>query len=133
MRARAQGHGPAGSQWPGFVDALTTLLLVFVFLLVVFVLAQVSLSSAILGKDEALERLNRQVAELADLLALERRANAELRLDVAQLSNSLQSAVAARDEASLKLEEAEVNAERLKLTLAEIESLRRDIEALLRT
>src|SRR5690606_19133817 len=91
---------------------------------------QVALSSAISGKDEALERLNRQVAELSDLLSLERRANAELRLDVAQLSNSLQSAVAARDDATLRLEEAEVNAERLKLTLAEIESLRRDIEAL---
>lgn len=130
MRTRARGQALSGGQWPGFVDALTTLLLVFVFLLVVFVLAQVVLSSAISGKDEALERLNRQVAELADLLALERRANAELRLDVAQLSNSLQSAVAARDELSLKLEAAEVDAEKLKLTLAEVESLRRDIDAL---
>lgn len=130
MRTRAQSHGPAGGQWPGFVDALATLLLVFVFLLVVFVLAQVVLSSAISGKDEALERLNRQVVELSDLLALERRANAELRLDVAQLSNSLQSAVTARDDLSLRLEEAEVGAEKLRLTLAEVESLRRDIEAL---
>jgi chemotaxis protein MotB len=130
MRSRAQSHGLSGGQWPGFVDALTTLLLVFVFLLVVFVLAQVVLSSAISGKDEALERLNRQVAELSDLLALERRANAELRLDVAQLSNSLQSAVAARDDLTLRVEEAEVGAEKLKLTLAELESLRRDIEAL---
>ena len=130
MRSRAQGHGLSGGQWPGFVDALTTLLLVFVFLLVVFVLAQVVLSSAISGKDEALERLNRQVAELSDLLALERRANAELRLDVAQLSSSLQSAVAARDDLTLRVEEAEVGAEKLKLTLAELESLRRDVEAL---
>ena len=130
MRSRARSHGLTGGQWPGFVDALTTLLLVFVFLLVVFVLSQIALSSAISGKDEALDRLNRQVAELSDLLALERRANAELRLDVAQLSNSLQSAVAARDDLSLRVEDAEVDAEKLKLSLAQIESLRRDIEAL---
>jgi chemotaxis protein MotB len=130
MRSRAHGHGLSGGQWPGFVDALTTLLLVFIFLLVVFVLAQVVLSSAISGKNEALERLNRQVSELSDLLALERRANADLRLDVAQLSSSLQSVVAARDDLTLKVEDAEVGAEKLKLTLAELESLRRDVEAL---
>jgi len=132
VRSRAQSHGQGGAQWPGFVDALTTLLLVFVFLLVVFVLAQIALSSAITGKDEALERLNRQVGELSDLLALERRANSELRLDVAQLSNSLQSAVALRDDLTLRLEDAEVGAEKLKVALAEVESLRRDIEALRR-
>ena len=54
--------------WPGFVDALATLLLVIIFLLVVFVLAQVLLSQTISGKDEALDRLNTQVIELAELL-----------------------------------------------------------------
>ena len=153
MRPRSRSE--SASYWPGFVDALTTLLLVIIFLLVVFVLAQVVLSSAITGKDEALDRLNRQVAELADLLALERQDNANLRLDVAQLSSSLQSAVSERDELVLSLQrmtdragelerraeaaetalaEAEAtvtaNKETLELRLREMASLRRDIAAL---
>ncbi len=58
--------------WPGFVDALATLLLVLIFMLLIFVLAQVYLNEALLGRDQALERLNRQVDELAELLSLER-------------------------------------------------------------
>lgn len=68
--------------WPGFVDALSTLLLVIVFLLSIFVLGQFFLAQEITGRDTALERLNRQIAELTDLLALERsnRRDAEDRL-----------------------------------------------------
>ena len=56
--------------WPGFVDALSTLLLAIMFLLTVFVLAQFILSREISGKDEVLNRLNSQIAELTQLLAL---------------------------------------------------------------
>jgi chemotaxis protein MotB len=58
--------------WPGFVDALSTLLIGIVFLLSVFVLGQFFLSQELTGKDTALQRLERQVLELTDLLALER-------------------------------------------------------------
>src|SRR4051794_14862277 len=58
--------------WPGFVDALSTLLLAIVFLLSIFVLGQFFLAQEISGRDVALERLNRQIAQLTDLLALER-------------------------------------------------------------
>jgi chemotaxis protein MotB len=58
--------------WPGFVDALATLLMVIIFLLLVFVLAQFFLSEALSGRDTALRRLQGQVDELAGLLALER-------------------------------------------------------------
>jgi len=104
-----RGRGRAGTvdYWPGFVDALTTLVLVFTFLLVVFVLAQVVLNHALFGKNEAIDRLNRQVSELGDLLALERQASAALRLDVAQLSGALQGAVQQRDELSQRLGEAQ--------------------------
>ena len=57
--------------WPGFVDALSTLLLAIMFLLSVFVLAQFLLSQEITGKDEVLNRLNSQIEELTSLLALE--------------------------------------------------------------
>ncbi len=83
--------------WPGFVDAMATLLLVLIFLLMVFVLAQAFLNVALSGRDEALGRLRTQVGELADLLALERSSNSDLRLNVRQLSEELQSSVIRRD------------------------------------
>ena len=58
--------------WPGFVDAMATLLLVLIFLLTVFMVAQFFLSQEISGKDTALNKLNSQIAELTELLALER-------------------------------------------------------------
>jgi chemotaxis protein MotB len=58
--------------WPGFVDALSTLLLVFIFLLAVFMLGQFFISREIAGKDDFLQRLNQRIAELTDLLALEK-------------------------------------------------------------
>ena len=83
--------------WPGFVDGLATLLLVVIFVLMVFMVAQFFLSIAITGKDQALLRLENEINELADLLALERSANEDLRVNVAQLSSELQSSLAARD------------------------------------
>ena len=59
--------------WPGFVDALSTMLIGIVFLLTVFVLGQFFLSQELTGKDTALERLNKQISELTDLLAAVRR------------------------------------------------------------
>ena len=103
MAARARRVSRPEAIWPGFVDALSTLLMVIIFLLVVFMLAQYFLSVALSGRDEALDRLNHQVSELASLLSLERQANAELRLDIAQLSSELQSSTAARDRLSSDL------------------------------
>jgi chemotaxis protein MotB len=83
--------------WPGFVDALASLLLVVIFVLMVFMIAQYFLSTALTGRDEALVRLQREINGLAELLALERTANAELRINVSQLSSELQSSLTARD------------------------------------
>ncbi|MHA1600501.1 MAG: peptidoglycan -binding protein [Alphaproteobacteria bacterium] len=83
--------------WPGFVDALASLLLVVIFVLMVFMIAQHFLSAALTGRDEALVRLQREINGLAELLSLERSANAELRIDVSQLSSELQSSLTARD------------------------------------
>ena len=58
--------------WPGFVDALSTMLLAMIFLLSVFMMAQFFLSRDISGKDNALAKLNKQIEELTSLLALER-------------------------------------------------------------
>ncbi|MBO6813232.1 MAG: peptidoglycan -binding protein [Rhizobiaceae bacterium] len=87
--------------WPGFVDALATLLLAIMFLLSVFVLAQFLLSQEITGKDEVLNRLNSQIDELTALLALEQANKQDLEDNVANLQASLSSS---QDERS-RLEE----------------------------
>ncbi|MEM7289025.1 MAG: peptidoglycan -binding protein [Pseudomonadota bacterium] len=78
--------------WPGFVDALATLLLAIMFLLSVFVLAQFLLSQEISGKDEVLNRLNSQIDELTSLLALERANKQDLEDSIANLQASLDNA-----------------------------------------
>jgi chemotaxis protein MotB len=77
--------------WPGFVDALSTMLLVMIFLLSVFMLAQFFLSREVSGKDDALSRLNKQIAELTNLLALERSANADAHINLTNLNATLES------------------------------------------
>jgi chemotaxis protein MotB len=99
--------------WPGFVDGLATLLLVVIFVLMVFMVAQFFLSVALTGKDEALTRLETEINELAELLALERGANTELRVNVQQLSAELQSSLASRE--SLTSQLAALSEERASL------------------
>ena len=71
-RTRRAGAGDYGEFWPGYVDVLSTLLLVVTFLLSIFMLAQFFVSQEASGKDTALRRLTRQIAELTSLLSLEK-------------------------------------------------------------
>jgi chemotaxis protein MotB len=91
------GQDRSINYWPGFVDALSTLLLVFTFLLTVFVLAQFFLTREISGKDDVLTRLNKQIAELTDILALERTAKGNLQNDLSSLMATLDAAKADND------------------------------------
>ncbi|SVC76808.1 uncharacterized protein METZ01_LOCUS329662, partial [marine metagenome] len=110
---RRQGVSPA--IWPGFVDVLSTLLLVIIFLLVVYMLAQYFLQRSVSEKSEALSELDHQVAELADLLSLERQSNSDLRSNISQLSAELQSSLAERDALSLALTQSEDESNILRL------------------
>ncbi len=78
--------------WPGWVDALATLLIIIIFVLLVFVLGQFFLGQALSGRDQALAVLNRQVAQLGDMLSLERQAHANLEITIGRLSGDLQAA-----------------------------------------
>ncbi|MBI1777251.1 MAG: peptidoglycan -binding protein [Proteobacteria bacterium] len=89
--------------WPGFVDALATLLMVIIFVLMVFVLAQFYLGAALTGRDEALVRLNRQISELTQMLSVERATSADLKLNLAQLAADLQSSGAQRDALAVRV------------------------------
>src|SRR6185437_7561572 len=98
--------------WPGYVDALSTLLMVIIFVLLVFVLAQAFLSVALSGRDQALDRVNRQMAEVSDMLSLERGRTAELKLSLAQLNRELETATQARDSLAQQLAGLRQQAER---------------------
>jgi len=113
--------------WPGYVDALSTLLMVIIFVLLVFVLAQAFLSVALTGRDRALDRVNRQMAELSDMLSLERGRTAELRLSMAQINRDLQAATGARDTLAQQL--AALRADQAK-TLADRDALRAERDTL---
>jgi chemotaxis protein MotB len=89
--SRGRRYEPV-NYWPGFVDALSTMLLVIIFLLSVFMLAQFFLSRAVSGKDEALVRLNRQIEELTNLLALERTQKGVDESKISALTATLDSA-----------------------------------------
>jgi len=119
MAALARRAQRSTNIWPGFVDALATMLMVIMFLLMVFVLAQFFLGEALSGRDQALEKLNNQVGELADLLALERRANDSLRVDMAQMSQELQMSIVLRDDLKTTVAELRLRAEDIERDLAD--------------
>src|SRR6202034_130673 len=83
--------------WPGFVAALSTLILSVIFLLTVFMVAQFFLSQEVAGKDTALARLNAQISRLSQLLSLEQTGKTSLQDAVAQLRASLSAAEGERD------------------------------------
>lgn len=90
--------------WPGFVDALSTMLLVIVFLLSVFMLAQFFLAREVSGKDTVLDKLNKQIAELTSLLAMERAGKADVEANLAALQATLDNEQ--KDKAKLQAEAA---------------------------
>jgi len=116
--ARRRSRSEDGlNAWPGYVDALSTLLMVIIFVLLVFVLAQAFLSVALTGRDRALDRVNRQMAELSDMLSLERGRSTDLRASMAQLNRDLATATTARDSltqtlAGLRADQQRLGAER---------------------
>jgi chemotaxis protein MotB len=83
--------------WPGFVDALSTLILGIIFLLTVFVLVQFYLTQEVTGKDTALNRLNAQIAQLTELLSLEKTGKLSLEEQLTMLQSSLTTAESERD------------------------------------
>jgi chemotaxis protein MotB len=83
--------------WPGFVDALSTLVLGIIFLLSIFVVVQFFLSQEVTGKDTALARLNAQIAQLTEMLSLEKSGKTSLEDSLASLRANLAAAESERD------------------------------------
>ena len=91
-------RGESGmNYWPGFVDALSTLILSIIFLLSVFVVVQFYLQQEVQGKDTALQHLNGQIALLSKLLSMEKTSKADLEKQLGGLQASLTTAQSDRD------------------------------------
>ena len=95
--ARSRRSDSGMNYWPGFVDALSTLILSIIFILTVFVVVQFYLQQEVAGKDTALSRLTAQIAQLTEMLSLEKSGKADIEDQLAQLRASLASAEGDRD------------------------------------
>jgi chemotaxis protein MotB len=134
--------------WPGFVDALATLILVIVFVLMVFTLFQFYLKDVISGRDQALAKLSSQLGDLASQLAMEKSANADLNTRIGALNDELQASLTTTqrlqqeadeakgraDKVSSDLEDAnkviQADKEKIDAQLSQLDALRRNIETL---
>ncbi|MBJ3774323.1 peptidoglycan -binding protein [Acuticoccus mangrovi] len=126
MPLRSRRREVRADYWPGFVDAMATLLLVIIFLLSLFMLAQFFLSQELSGRESALERLNAQIAELSQLLALERAGSSEQADEVTEMQASLDALMAQRDQLRGQLAGETENSEAVN---EEIASLRARLES----
>lgn len=107
--------GGADYTWPGYVDALTTLLMVLIFLLSIFSVAQFTLSDALTNRDSAIDQLNKQVGDLASLLSVEKQAGQKLQKEIEQLSLQFQQARAERDRLDANLAAERKSTDALKI------------------
>ena len=78
--------------WPGFVDALATLLMVVIFVLMIFSVAQFYLNQIVSGQDEALSDLNKQISEVYKLLQFEKGENEKLSFEISTIKIELNNA-----------------------------------------
>jgi chemotaxis protein MotB len=116
--------------WPAFVDALASLLLVFIFVVLMFVLGHVVLTNILSGRDRALDELGRQVSALAETLSLERARSDELQTRIDELMVRLQVTLGERDAVAERLAAMTEKAEASESEAAQLRS-RVDITATL--
>jgi chemotaxis protein MotB len=120
--------------WPGYVDALSALLMLVIFMVLIFTLAQVFLSLAVSSKDRQLEELNAQLDEISSALGLQRQENARLTGELGILRNQYQQEMFYQDALKEQIAELErtvaTDKETLSLRLAELAQLQQDIVAL---
>jgi chemotaxis protein MotB len=108
--------------WPGFVDALSTLVLGIIFLLTVFVVVQFFLSQEVAGKDTALVRLNAQISQLTELLSLEKTGKVDMEDEIARMRASIAGVESERDRLKAAAEGAGAGASSARTAIAEAQS-----------
>lgn len=122
---------PDSYTWPGFVDALATLLMVIMFVLLVFVLIQVNLAYRVAGQDATMSDMRAQIASLGELLNLERKANDDLAAELARISSNLADATRERDALEAQLADTSTTLEQRESEIAKLIALQADSQAAL--
>lgn len=117
MALSRRGHRSELNVWPGWVDGLSSLIIVVIFVLMVFVIAQAFLQQQLIGKDRSLLELTRRVAELNQMLGKERDDSAILKAQIADVNAKLAAATAERDQ----------NAQNANASAAQIQALAQQI------
>ena len=117
--------------WPGFVDALATLLMVIIFVLMVFVLIQVNLAYRVSGQDATLGEMRQQLASLGELLNIERRASANLAANLAQITSQLNTSDAERTDLQAQLASVQAALGARSAEIARLAAKQADTEAAL--
>ena len=120
--------------WPGYVDVLSALLMVVIFVLMIFVLAQFLLSEVLYGQKNELALLHEQVSELAELLGLEKEKSSQLNTEVGRLSDAIIGLSEDKDELISKVAQDSAqfkkDNDKIKQQMLNIGSLNEDIQTL---
>ena len=119
---RRRGRGTEEAYWPGFVDAMAQLLLVITFLLSVFIVSQFLLARQISGQDSALGQLRAQIAELTQLLALEKAAKANADATLAALQDDFAAEKSKNASLSAMLEGEDAKGDAANLTISGLQT-----------
>ena len=130
MAGRVRRRGGNGlDAWPGYVDALSTLLMVIIFVLLVFVLAQAFLSVALTGRSKALDKATADLAALTNALSLEQSKSASLQLSVSQLNQQLERTHGGPRQAQPTLTAANATIQSLTAASAKLPGQLKDVTA----
>jgi chemotaxis protein MotB len=108
--------------WPGFVDALAALLIIIIFVLMVFMVAQFYLNETLSSRDTALQRLNARINELADMLVVEKQTSSDLRSTIAGLTADLQASETTKENLLAAIAEAESDLKDRESRIADLEA-----------
>ena len=134
MLSRARRSASPITAWPGYVDVLSALLMVVIFVLMIFVVAQFMLSEVLRGQESELAKLHAQVNQLAELLGVEKEKSGRLETQVARLSDTIIALAEDKEilmsQAADYQAQAEIDEDTLKQQMLTIASLNEDISAL---
>ncbi len=107
LRTGRRPGSSADNSWPGFVDALSTMLLVIIFLLSIFMLAQFFLGQALSSKEDILDKLRAEIFDLQDSLAIQQQITNDLNVEFNRISSDLQEANISKEALTARILELE--------------------------
>lgn len=128
LQARRRG-GNGLDAWPGYVDALSTLLMVTIFVLLVFVLSEAFLSAALSGSNHTVDILRNQIAQLSDVLSLQKTKIASLNDELASLNAALSAEKSQNASLTSQLASAQANAADSAKSVAHLTASQQQLQA----